>query len=222
MYTKLFQKFRVFFLGLLVPVLGMSAAMAEGTLNIGRQQDSTTLDPILTIQNADIWVMNNMNALLVRVNRDATDVEPDLAESWTISDDGLTYTFKLRKGLKFSDGSPLTAGDVKFSLERLRDKEGSIMAGMFSVLGNIDTPDDRTVVVTLKQQSAPALAAFAMFSAAILPQQVVEERGEDFGSNPVGAGAFMLEEWKRGESLKLVKNPHYWESRMKIERRAAR
>lgn len=216
--TKPLQKIRIFILGLIVLLLGTSVAMAEGALKIGRQQDSTTLDPILTIQNADIWVMNNMNALLVRVNRDATDVEPDLAESWTISDDGLTYTFKLRKGLKFSDGSPLTAGDVKFSLERLRDKEGSIMAGMFSVIGNIDTPDDRTVVVTLEQPSAPALAAFAMFSAAILPQKAVEERGEDFGSNPVGAGAFMLQEWKRGESLELVKNPHYWESdRVKLD-----
>jgi peptide/nickel transport system substrate-binding protein len=189
-----------------------TTALAGGSLKIGRQQDSTTLDPIFTIQNADIWVMNNMNSLLVRVNRDATGVEPDLAESWDISEDGLTYTFHLREGLKFSDGSPLKASDVKFSLERLRDVEGSIMGGMFSVIAGIETPDDRTVAVTLNQQSAPAMAGFAMFSAAVLPEAAVNAAGEEFGNNPVGAGAFMLDEWRRGEYLRLVKNPNYWEA----------
>lgn len=193
-------------------LVAASSAIAGGTLKIGRQQDSTTLDPIFTIQNADIWVMNNMNSLLVRVNREATDVEPDLAERWEISEDGLSYTFHLREGLKFSDGSTLKASDVKFSLERLRDVEGSIMAGMFSIIAGIETPDDRTVVVKLNQQSAPAMAAFAMFSAAVLPETAVKAGGEDFGNSPVGAGAFMLDEWRRGEYLRLVKNPHYWEA----------
>lgn len=185
---------------------------AAGTLKIGRHQDSTTLDPILTIQNADIWVMNNMNALLVRVNRDATDVEPDLAESWEISPDGLTYTFHLRDGLMFSDGTPLKASDAKYSLERLRDTEGSIMAGMFSVMKSVEAPDDRTVVITLNQPSAPFLAGMAMFSAAIVPEAAASAAGEDFGNSPVGAGAFMLDEWRRGEYLRLRKNPHYWEA----------
>jgi len=191
---------------------GIGAALAAGTLKVARHQDSTTLDPILTIQNADIWVMNNMNALLVRVNREATDVEPDLAESWTISNDGLVYTFNLRDGLKFSDGSALTPADVKFSLERLRDREDSIMGGMFSVIKSIDTPDDRTVVITLNQPSAPFLAGLAMFSAAILPASAVNERGDEFGNSPVGAGAFMLDEWQRGQYLRLKKNPNYWEA----------
>ncbi len=188
------------------------AADAAGILKIGRHQDSTTLDPIFTIQNADIWVMNNMNSLLVRVNRDATDVEPDLAESWDISADGLTYTFHLREGLMFSDGSPLKASDAKFSLERLRDAEGSVMAGMFSVMKSVEAPDDRTVVVTLNQPSAPFLAAMAMFAAAVLPEAAVSAAGAEFGNNPVGAGAFVLDEWKRGEYLRLKKNPHYWDA----------
>jgi peptide/nickel transport system substrate-binding protein len=199
-------------------LVGIAPAFADGVIKIGRQQDSTTLDPILTIQNADIWVMNNMNALLVRVNRDATDIEPDLAESWEISDDGLVYTFTLRPDLKFSDGSPLKASDAKFSLERLRDKEGSVMAGMFSVMKEIEAPDDRTVKITLNEPSAPFLAGLAMFSAAILPEAALTERGDDFGSDPVGAGAFMLEEWKRGEYLRLTKNPNHWEAdRVKLD-----
>ncbi|MDF2763696.1 MAG: diguanylate cyclase [Rhodospirillales bacterium] len=202
-------------------------AAAQGVLKIARHQDSTTLDPIFTIQNADIWVMNNMNGLLVRVNREGTDVEPDLAERWEISPDGTTYTFHLREGLKFSDGSPLTARDAKFSLERLRDQEGSVMASMFSVIKSIETPDDGTVVITLNQPSAPFLASLAMFSAAVLPEKALAaadnanagETGDlEFGNNPVGAGAFMLEEWRRGEVLRLKKNPNYWEAdRVKLD-----
>lgn len=197
---------------LAVGLSGLGDALAAGSIKIARHQDSTTLDPILTIQNADIWVMNNMNSLLVRVNRDATDVEPDLAESWSISNDGLVYTFNLRPDLKFSDGSPLSTSDVKFSLERLRDREDSIMGGMFSVMKSIETPDERTVVITLNQPSAPFLAGLAMFSAAILPEKAVQELGDEFGNAPVGAGAFMLDEWQRGQYLRLKKNPHYWEA----------
>jgi peptide/nickel transport system substrate-binding protein len=185
---------------------------AGGVLKIARQQDSTTLDPIMTIQNADIWVMNNMNALLVRVTRDGTTIEPELAETWTISPDGKVYTMKLRANLKFGDGSPLKASDARYSLLRLRDQEGSVMAGMFSDIETIDTPDDQTVVIHLKQKSAPFLAALAMFSAAILPEKALTERGPEFGSNPVGAGAFNLKEWKRGQYIRLEKNPHYWEA----------
>src|SRR5215475_15034368 len=98
-------------------------AFAAGVLKIAHEQDVTTYDPILTIQNPDIWVLDNMNAGLVRVTYDGSGLEPDLAEKWTISDDALTYTFTLRNGIKFSDGSAVTPQDVKFSLERLRDQK---------------------------------------------------------------------------------------------------
>jgi peptide/nickel transport system substrate-binding protein len=124
-----------------------SALAGEGVLKIGRDQDSVFMDPIMVSQNADVWVLNNINAQLVRNTREATGIEPDLAESWTISDDGTTYTFTLRDGLKFSDGSALKASDVKFSIERLRDGEGSVFGSMFTVISDIAVPDDRTVVI---------------------------------------------------------------------------
>src|SRR5215468_11396428 len=132
-----------------------ASAFADGTLRIGREQDSTTLDPILTIQNVDIWVMDNMNAGLVRVTYDGSGLEPDLAEKWTISDDALTYSFTLRDGLKFSDGTAITPQDVKFSLERLRDQKDSVMGSMYKVVKSVDTPDAKTVVITLNEPSAP-------------------------------------------------------------------
>lgn len=195
-----------------------TAAFAGGTLRVGREQDNTTFDPILTIQNADIWVIDNMIANLVRVTPDGTGLEPDLAEAWTISADGLAYTFTLREGLVFSDGSPITPQDVKFSLERLRDRPDSIMGSMYKVIESIDTPDARTIAITLSEPSAPFLSTLAMFAAAILPEKAVTERGDGFGSDPVGAGAFMLEEWKRGDKVRLVRNPNYWEKdRVKLD-----
>jgi peptide/nickel transport system substrate-binding protein len=189
---------------------GIQAANADGVLRIGTNQDSTTFDPIKTIQNADIWVLNNMNALLVRANREANQIIPDLAESWDISDDGLEYTFHLREA-KFSDGSPVTAQDAVFSLTRLRDDPESVQSAIYQIMAEISAPDERTVVIKLSEPSAPFLATLAMFSAAILPEKAVTERGEEFGTEPVGAGAFQLEQWRRGEVVKLERNEHYWE-----------
>jgi len=185
-------------------------AHAEGVLRIGTNQDSTTLDPIKTIQNADIWVLNNMNALLVRANREANQIIPDLAESWEISDDGLEYTFRLREA-KFSDGSPVTAQDAVFSLIRMRDDAESVQSAMYQIMADVTAPDDRTVVIRLTEPSAPFLATLAMFSAAIVPENAVTELGDEFGTKPVGAGAFRLAEWRRGEVVRLERNEHYWE-----------
>ena len=204
-----------------VPLLSAAVALAmavgaatayaqDNTLRIGRDQDSNTLDPIFTIENADIWVLNNMNAKLVEVSEDMTGVAPDLAKSWEISDDKTTYTFHLREGLKFSDGSALTASDVEFSLERLRDEPESVLRSMFQVITDVKAPDDHTVVLELEHPSAPLMSALAVFSASILPEEVVTERGEDFGSNPVGAGAFRFVEWERGNRIVLERNPHYY------------
>src|SRR5215471_6099520 len=134
-----------------------SSAYADSVLKIARDQDNSTFDPIKTIQNSDIWVMDNMNANLVRVTKDGLGLEPDLAEKWTLADDKKTYTFTLRDGLKFSDGSPIKASDVKFSLERLRDTKDSVMGSMYQVIGDVQVMDEKTVVVTTKDPSAPLL-----------------------------------------------------------------
>lgn len=193
--------------------LALGPAMAgEGVLKIGRDQDSVFMDPILVSQNADVWVMNNINAQLVRNTREATGIEPDLAESWRISDDGKTYTFSLREGLTFSDGSPLKASDVKFSLERLRDGEESVFGSMFGVITDIQVPDDRTVVIELSEATTPFLSFLALFAAAILPEAAVTGDYEAFSQKPIGAGAFRMVDWRRGDRIILEENEHYWEA----------
>lgn len=186
------------------------SAVAGGVLRIGTDQDSTTFDPIKTIQNPDIWVLNNMHAFLVRANREANDLLPDLAERWDISDDGLEYTFHLREA-KFSDGNAVSAADVVFSLTRLRDDPESVQSAMYQIMAEIAAPDERTVVIRLAEPSTPFIATLAMFAAAVVPEKAVTELGDEFGVRPVGAGAFRLAEWRRGEVIRLERNEHYWE-----------
>jgi peptide/nickel transport system substrate-binding protein len=185
-------------------------AAADNVLRIAREQDSTTFDPIFTILAPDVWVLNQFYSTLVRANEDATDIVPDLAESWEISPDGLTYTFHLRDA-KFSDGTPVKASDVAFSLSRVRDEEASPMRSLYQVISDIQAPDDKTAVLTLSNPYTPLMSSLAMFAASIVPEHAVKEKGETFGESPVGSGAFVLKEWRRGESVVLERNPLYWE-----------
>jgi peptide/nickel transport system substrate-binding protein len=195
---------------LLSPV---AAAHAGGVLMIAREQDSTTFDPIVTQQNSDCWLLPNIFARLVLSNQEGTKIVPGLAESWTISPDGITYTFTLRPNLKFSDGSPIKPSDIRFSLLRGRDTKESAWNSMFTNIADVVGTDDRTVVITVKKASPVLLPALAMFAAGIVPEAQLTKLGEDaFFANPVVSGAFTLEEWKHGDRVILKKNPYYYDA----------
>lgn len=192
--------------------LGASLAEAAGVLTIGRREDSTTFDPIKTAQNVDNWVFSNVFDVLIRVDKTGTKLEPGLAESWTISDDGLTYTFKIRDA-KFSDGSPITAEDAAFSLLRIRDNEGSLWSDSYKVVDTAEAADDRTLVVKLKTPSAPFLSALALPNVSILSKKAVEAGEDAFGELPTASsGAFVVKEWRRGDRVILEKNPNFWQA----------
>jgi peptide/nickel transport system substrate-binding protein len=189
----------------------LAPASAAGTLLIAREADSTTFDPIATQQNPDCWIYPNIFAGLVKANVEGTTIEPNLAESWTSSPDGLTYTFKLRPGLKFSDGSPLKASDVRFSILRARDTKESAWNSLYTGIADVVPKDDTTVVFTLKAPSAVFLANIAMFAAVVLPEAALTKMGEEaFAQKPVVSGAFVVDEWKHGDRVILKKNPNYW------------
>jgi peptide/nickel transport system substrate-binding protein len=196
-------------LALVIVAISMPA-FAQGVLKIGRESDSKTLDPYRSSENLDIWVANNLHAMLVRSNPEANAIVPDLAESWTVSEDGRTYVFTLREAL-FSDGSPVQPSDVVFSLLRVRDDPASAWASNYSNIADVVASGEREVTVTLHEPSTPFLATLAIVIAAIVPEAVAGPAGEAFGSAPVGAGAFRLAEWRRGEVLVLERNPYYWE-----------
>ena len=187
-------------------------AQAAGVLTIGRREDSTTFDPIKTAQNVDFWVFMNVYDVLVRVDRSGTELQPGLAESWEISDDGLTYTFTMREA-SFSDGTPITARDAAFTLLRIRDDEESLWSDSYAVIDTAEATDDRTLVVTLKSASAPFLSTLAMPGASVVSQAGLESMGaEAYAENPVASGAFTVKEWRRGDRVILEKNPNFWEA----------
>ena len=193
-------------------IFGASIAEAAGVLTIGRREDGTTFDPIKTAQNVDNWVFSNVFDVLVRVDKSGTKLIPGLAESWTVSDDGLTYTFKLRDA-KFSNGDAVTADDAAFSILRIRDNPGSLWADSFKVVDTATAADPKTLVVKLKTQSAPFLSSMALPNVSVLPKKVLESVGEDaFGEAPIGSGAFAVKEWRRGDRVILEKNPNYWDA----------
>ena len=192
--------------------LSASYAHAAGVLTIARNEDSTTFDPIKSAQNVDNWVFSNVFDVLVRVDASGTKLVPGLAESWKVSDDGLTYTFKLRDA-KFSDGARVTAEDAAYSLTRIRDDKGSLWSDSFKIIDTATASDAKTLVVKLKSKSVPFLSMMALPNASVLPKKLVEGAAADsFAEKPVGSGAFSLVEWRRGDRIILKKNPNYWDA----------
>ena len=198
--------------------LSASYAEAAGVLTIGRREDSTTFDPIKTAQNIDNWVFSNVYDVLVRVDKTGTKLEPGLAESWTTSDDGLTYTFKIRDA-KFSDGSPLTAEDAAYSLLRIRDDEASLWRDSYKVIDTAVATDAHTLTIKLKSASAPFLSTLALPNASVISKAGMEKLGPDaYAEKPIGSGAFSVEEWRRGDRIILKKNPNFWQAdRVKLD-----
>jgi peptide/nickel transport system substrate-binding protein len=182
-----------------------------GRMRFARAEDSTNFDPVALPLNVDIWMATSVYDQLIRIAASGVDLEPSLAASWDVSPDGLTYTFHLRPGVLFSDGTPLKASDVKFSLERAKSDPGQMWTFTLAAVKEIATPDDATVVVTLTQPWAPFLADIAMFNSSITPEAWVTANPQRLATEMLGTGPFVLAEWKKGEHLLLKKNPHYWE-----------
>jgi peptide/nickel transport system substrate-binding protein len=189
---------------------GTSQAQRGGRIVIGQAWGPVlTLDPHQSADRASGLVIDNIHGSLLRVGQDSETIEPEAAESWEVSDDGLTYTFTLRKGLKFSDGSAVTPQDVIFSLQRAMSEE-SRLAWMMPPIESIEAVGDNGVRVVLQDPSPPFASNMTGGMGAVLPKKLVEEQGEAFWDNPVGIGPWVVKEWAKGERLILARNPNYW------------
>lgn len=189
-------------------------AAAGGDLVIGRDGEGSTLDNTNTdFENYSIAAFQQIGESLYATTNDGQTLEPLLAaEMPVISEDGLTYTVTLRKDVKFSTGNPMTAKDVKFSIDA--DTAGAGEGGWGFVNNAIDTVtvvDDYTVEFKLKHPWAPFVADLSMFSNAILPADYDGKTKEEFYQNPIGTGPFMFKEWVKGDHMTVVKNPNYWQ-----------
>jgi len=198
-------------LGIFTSAAFTGPVQAEGTLVVARPADIFTFDPYNTQDDRSIFTELTIYDRLVKLTADGKDVEPELATAWTVSPDGLTADFTLREGVKFWDGTPLTADDVVFSLTRAIDQQGS-WGFLFSPVKSVTAVDAKTVQLTMSEPFAPLLPALSTFAASIYSKANFEKQGDAAGEHPMGTGAFMLESWNKGQEVVLTKNPAYWQA----------
>ena len=180
------------------------SAFAEGgykdTLIWGQGADVTSMDPHQGIETPAVEVTDQIFDTLTVVDAATGELQPLIAESWEQTSD-TCYRFKIRQGIKFHDGSELTAADVKFSLERAMNSAAVSYVADF--IDTVDIVDDYTVDVNLDAPYAPALRNLSVPFTAIVPKALVEADEEAFKLNPVGCGPYKMVEWKQGDSVKL-------------------
>ncbi|PVA05750.1 ABC transporter substrate-binding protein [Thalassorhabdomicrobium marinisediminis] len=190
-------------------VLALSAGMAtaQTDITVAIQLEPPNLDPTGgAAQAIDSVLYTNVFEGLTRFMADGS-VVPGLAESWDISEDGLTYTFHLREGVTFHDGTTMDAEDVKFSLDRARAEDSTnAQKGLFTDIAEVTVIDPQTVEVKLAQQNGNFLFNMAWGDAVI----VAPESIDTIASNPVGTGAFAFADWVQGDRIELTRNPDYW------------
>jgi len=196
--------------GLSAP-LTVSPALAESVIRIASPYPATTLDPSRSGAAGNIETFGQLYSRLLRRNSETGELEPGLAEKWEVSSDGLVYTMHLRDA-QFSDGSPITADDAVFSLERVRTDKESALPSTLSAIESVTASDARTVVIKLKYALAPMLGNLETWNVGIVSKVDVEKRGlpAAFVTDPVASGPYMVKEWRPGEKLVLQPNPHYW------------
>lgn len=195
-----------------------AAGAAGGTLRFGRYADSLFLDPVLNDANLDIWVLNSLYDTLLQSTLDGQGIEPMLAESYEVAEDGLSMTVTLRPEIKFADGSSITPDDVKWSLDRARNPDNGIWSFSLESVDSVETQGDNQVVIKLNRPDPALPAALAMFNSAVMPQKLFEampgesdeEKAKAFAEKPIGSGAFVLKEWERGNYMLIERNPYYW------------
>jgi peptide/nickel transport system substrate-binding protein len=180
-----------------------------GDLVMLRAAQLRTLMPSQPTDNASIWVIEEVYDTLLLPKADGKGVGPDLATSWSQSANGLDWTFKLRHGVTFTNGQPLTSKDVKFSIEQT-EKPSSPFSFIDASIAKITTPDKYTVVIQTTKPSAPLPADMAIFANSIVPYDYAGMKPADFAKHPIGTGPFMLKSLTPGVEATFVRNPHYW------------
>jgi peptide/nickel transport system substrate-binding protein len=186
------------------------AVKKGGRFSMARNEEPLSLDPIVPSDNGSIWVIYQMFDQLTTVNEDSSGIAASIAESWEISPDGTLYTFVIRQGVTFHDGSPMTMEDVVFSLERVFDPKGSGYSFLFGTVEGVKAVDDTSLQITLKEPFTPLLDNLNVFPASIVPKAAVEADADAFAQNPVGTGPFKLQEFAKGRQVHLVKHDEYW------------
>jgi peptide/nickel transport system substrate-binding protein len=201
---------------LLLVVLAVSAGQAQtpapqrgGTIRVGITQEILNLDPHVATAFSSFQVMDLIYESLLRLNPRTLQVEPNLAQSWTVSSDGLIYTFTLRRDAVFSDGSTVDASDVKYTIDRILNPDTkSPQASFLAPVREVAVVNPFVVRVTLRQPTASFLSLLTIPSRGIIPVNFEDKVG-DPRVRALGSGPFALAEFGPG-SVRLTRNDRYW------------
>jgi peptide/nickel transport system substrate-binding protein len=202
-------------------VAGLSAAAQKENEVTWPVSDWKNMDPAFVTLQAESSMVMNIYGGLVKWKYGTTEIVPDLAESWEISEDGTLYTFHLRKGVKWHKSyGEVTAKDVKYTFDRILDpKTGAMLAKHYKIIKEVIAVDDYTVKMILKEPYSPFLQRLVPYKAAgIVKKEAVEKWGSDYTFNPVGTGPF---EWVSGDprgDMVLKAFDEYYEGRPKIDK----
>jgi peptide/nickel transport system substrate-binding protein len=190
---------------------GAGGPRRGGTLVINYLDEIPALEPHTSPATASVRFFQLIYTTLLKFDKNLEPV-PDLAESWDVSDDALTYTFKLRPGLKFSNGEPLTSDDVKFSFDRiLNPKVPAIGQSFYSEVDSVEAPDGTTVVFHMKAPSAAIPVYLAGTESVIISKKVAESGDLTKIESAIGTGPFKVDEWVPDSHMTLSRNPNFYE-----------
>lgn len=195
----------------------VAAQTPPGVLIVGQIAEPKSLDPAAVTAVNDFRILVNIYEGLTRYKSGTLEVEPALATGWEISEDGTEYTFTLRDGVTFHDGTAFDAEAVKFNFDRMLDESHPFhdtgpfpLSFFFSAVEETTVVDPLTVKFKLNAPYAPFLSNLAYPTGLMVSPAAVEEGGKDFGRSPVGTGPFKFEEWKSNERVVVTRNDAYW------------
>lgn len=195
------------------------------TLMVGKAGDAIGLDPGRVSDDESVEICEQLYEHLVRYAPSSTEVQPELAESWEVDALGTVWTFHLRPGVSFHDGTPFDADAVVFSFDRQRnpfhphhEPDFAYWTDQYSYIEKIEAIDRLTVKIKIERPYAPFLSSLAMFPASIVSPAAVARYGKDFAFHPVGTGPFRFASWSPGDRIVIERNDAYWGEKARVQR----
>lgn len=185
-----------------------------GQLTVAKQTETLSLSPYSTPGGfGDTEALNMIFETLVRMDPtgETQEIVPGVADEWSVAEDGLSYTFRIRDGAKFSNGRAIAAEDIQYTLDNWSNPEVSQWASFARGYGSTTIVDESTVRIEMTEPIGGFLYSLAMVTAGVIPKAEAEAAGDAFFDAPIGSGPFIVDQWVKGSSISFTKNAEYWE-----------